>query len=388
MVSIRDLLKLDEEQLLNLINASLKEYPILKSIYSDQFVKELVRMQFNPNNYLLWLLASRSEFASKQLEEMANALESLKEINVITKFQGKLTHTNRMIFESYLSELEFASYYKQKGYQIEVEPYIEGTLKGPDLKVKAENTEIFFEIENIFIQELMNIDRVDSEISTRLAVVEDPFVYFIYRFDMEMTQRDVETLVVFVKRSLRELRDKNDVRFPIILQFPDEKQRKAEIHIVGRPNKLKHGYLGGISWIHSGFPSSSNIRRKISKKISQLPNKAANVLVIQLGHLFYDEEDILDALFGDLKLRINLKDNSSKPIRGKERIFTPTKNTRLSAVIYYEKKFQNHNFNYRKVVFHNPYAKIPIGAKFFQDYNVKQFVPKDKGAYYEMESIE
>jgi len=388
MVSIRDLLELNEEQLLDFMNASLKQYPILKDIYSDQFVEELVRRQFNPNNYLLWLLASRNEFANKQLEEMANALESLQELGAITKFKGKLIHTNKMILESYLSELEFASYYKQKGYQVELEPSIEGTLRGPDLKVKTENVVIFFEIENIFIQELINIDRIDSEISFRLAVTEEPFVYIINRFETKMTQKDVETLVGFVKDNLRKLGNKDNVEFPITLQFPDEKQRKAEIQIVGRPNKLKHGYLGGISWSYFGFPSSQNIRRKISKKISQLPKKAANVLVIQLGHLLYDEEDVLDALFGDLKLRINLKDSSSEPMREKEKIFTYNKNTRLSAVIYYEKRFQNSSFDYRKVVFHNPYAKVPIDPNFFKDHNVKQFVPRDKGSYYEMEWID
>ena len=389
MVSIFDLKEMKDEQLLSNMEATLSTFPTLKAFYDQDFLAELVKKRFHYDNYLLWMLVSGHSFAMLTWKAVSKYLNLLKDADAISHFRDKLRHQGRRVFQSYLTELEMAGYCKERGYEIELEPQISGSKKNPDFKAERDDFRVFFEVKNLFMDELIQMDDLDVQIHGRFGKIKERFVFGISYKPSVLQIRHLKNLQTFISKNLVELDKCQEIHFPFSLFFPDEKNPLAEVKIWGRPKRLDHGYLAGLVTGAFGLPQGSkNIRRKISKKISQLPKGEANVIVIELGHLFYNEVDILDALFGDEHLRVNKKDFSTHVVREKERIFDAKKNTRLSAVIYYKKRFQNQSFLVSKTIFHNPFATRHIHPDFFADKDVKQLVPIEEKDVYRMEWIE
>jgi len=390
MISIFDLKEMEDEQLLSKIETTLSTFPTLKALYDQDFLADLVKKKLHYDNYLLWMLVSGHPFAKLTWEAVEKYLNLLKDADAILHFREKLRHQGKRVFQSYLTELEMAGYYKEKGYGIELEPQISGSKKNPDFKVEQDGLRVFFEVKNLFMDELVRMDDLDSQIHGRFGKIEERFVFGISYKPSVLQMRHLKPLQVFIKKKLIELDKSKDICFPLSFFFPDEKNAFVEVKVWGRPKKLEYGYLASLGLRTAfGLPQGGrNIRRKISKKISQLPKGEANVIVVELGHLFYNEIDVLDALFGDEKLRVSKRDFSTHVVRGRDRIFDMKKNTRLSAVVYYEKKFENQNFLVHKSVFHNPYATRPIHPDFFADKDVKQLVPIEEKDAYRMEWIE
>lgn len=385
MASIYDLKEKDDEELLSEIVVTLSNFPILKEIYDEGFCLNLVKKRFHYDNYLLWLLVSRSPFATLTWESINRCLNLLKDADSIPHFRDKLRHKNNIVFHSYQTELELAGYYKERSYEVELEPPISKTNKNPDFRVEKDEIRVFFEVGNLFIEELIEMEKLDTQIHGRFGNIKEHFVFSISYKPLVLKMKHLKPLQTFLQKKLVELDKGEEPSFPLSLFFPDKKNTLAEVKVWRRPKKLKHGYLAGLLSGAFGLPHGGiNIRRKISKKISQLPKGEANVIVVELGHLLYNEEDVLDALFGDEGLVVNKEDFSTHVVRGKERIFDAKKNTRLSAVLYYKKKYREPNFQVWRTVFHNPYASNPISPDFFRDENVKQLVLINEKEVYHM----
>jgi len=336
MISIFDLKEMDYEELRSKIQITLSTFPILKSLYEKDFLDDLVEKRFHYHNHLLWLLVSGHPFAIVTWETISKYLNLLKDSDALSHFSEKLRHLSERVFQSYVTELEMAGYYREKGYKIELEPPISRSGKNPDFKAEWNEHRVFFEVKNLFIDELIRMDDVDSQVHGRFGKIDSRFVFgFSYR-PLALQMKHLKPLQTFVEERFAELEKREEISLPLSFFFPDKKDPIVEVKVWGRPRKLDHGYLAGTVVGAFGLPGGSkNIRRKISKKISQLPKEEANVIVVELGHSFYDELDIQDALFGDEGIRVNLKDFSTRVVRGSDRIFDSRKNTRLSAVIYY-----------------------------------------------------
>ena len=390
MVTIFDLKEMDDEQLFSNIKTTLSTFPTLNTIYDQDFLVDLVKRRFHYDNYLLWMLVSGHSFAMLTWEAVSKYLNLLKDADAVSHFRDKLRHKGKRVFQSYLTELEMAGYYKEKGYDIELEPKIFGSRKNPDFKAEQDDFRVFFEVRNIFMDELIRMDDLDLQIHGRFGKIRERFVFGISYQPSVLQIRHLKALEIFIKQKFTELNRIKEISFPLYLFFPDEKNAFVKVQVLGRPKRLEYGYLAilGTGTAIGLPPGGKSIRRKISKKISQLPKGEANVIVVELGHWFCNEIDVLDALFGDEQLRVNKKNFSTHVVRGRDRTFDVKKNTRLSAVIYYKKKFQNQNFLVRKSVFHNPYATKPIHPDFFADKDVKQLVPIEEKDVYRMEWME
>lgn len=390
MISIFDLKEMEYEQLLSKIETTLSTFPTLKALYDRSFLANLVKKRFHYDNYLLWMLVSRHPFATLTWEAVNKHLKLLKDADAISHFREKLRHKGKRVFQSYLTELEMAGYYKERGYKIELEPPIPESEKNPDFKAEKDDFRVFFEVGNIFMDELIQMNNLDAQIHGRFGKIKEHFVFGISYQPSVLQMRHLKPLQAFIKKKFAELDRNKEISFPLTIFFPDEKKPFVEVQVWGRPKKLEHGYLAtlGLKTAFGLSHGGKNIRRKISKKISQLPKGEANIIIVELGHLFYNEIDVVNALFGDEQFRVNKKDFSTQMVRGRDRIFDARKNTRLSAVIYYKKKFQNQDFLIHKSVFHNPYATKPIHPDFFADKDVKQLAPIEEKDVYRMEWIE
>lgn len=373
----------DDDELLARIKATLSSFPILKEIYDEEFCLNLIRKKENNDNYLLWLLVSGTDYSKITWETISKFLMLLVDADSIPHFRDKLGHRKETIFHSFQTELELAGYYKERGYDVELEPKIPDTDQNPDFKIEKDKTRVFFEVGNLFIQELIEMENVDSQIHDRFNKIEEPFRFGFAYNPFVLKTEHLKPLQVFLKKKFAELEKSKELSFPLSFHFPDEKDSLVEVKVFGREEK--NGRFSGIVSTFGLPRGSNNFRMKISKKISQLPKGEKNVIVVELGHPYYDEEDCLDALFGDKIIVVNMKDGSTQDTRGKEKLFRAEKNTRLSAVINYKKIFRYSNFHVWKTVIHNPYAFNPINPDFFEDDNVTQFVPikTEKGVHME-----
>ena len=179
------------------------------------------------------------------------------------------------------------------------------------------------------------MDKIATHIQGAVGKKEEKYVFNIY-YTPKLKINDISSLKNFVIDKLKTI--PSGQKLPIKFAFPSDKHVLAEIEIFGKPNKLPYGYLGAFMPSEAfTIPSGKEIRRKISKKIAQLPRNKACVIVIE-GQIFVKEDGVLDALYGDENVIINLQDNSAHTVRAHNGTFSPKINTRLSAVIFFRKK--------------------------------------------------
>jgi len=374
-LNIFDLKETDEKTLLQSARNILSEFPVLKELYEDNFLNDLIANRLYHDNFLLWLLSSREPYAYNVLKDISKQLGLLQDSDGVSHFKSKLRSTSEPVLKSYLTELEMAAYYKEKGCDVELEPTIRETGKNPEFKITSGDLEVYFEAKNIFWEEIAQMNEIETQIQGALRKTKEQYVFNIY-YTPKLRIGDVPSLKKLVIEKLRSI--PNDQELPTSFSFISETDLRAEVRVVGKPNRLPYGYLGAFMKSEAfSVPGGKEIRRKISKKVSQLPKNEACVIVIEPGQMFIHEDDVLDALYGDESAVINLQDHSARLIRKHNGTFSPKINTRLSAVIFFEKKYngQNQNFTRRKVVYHNPFAQKKLSTEFFDDANVKQFVP-------------
>ena len=143
-LSIFDLKKVEEKVLSELIKETIKNFPILKEIYDEEFQKRLVKNRYFFNNYLLWLLSSKEPYTELTWKEISRALFVLKESNALSCFKDKIKSTDEYVFKSYQTELDYAAYYKEKGYNVQLEPKLVGKGKKPEFKIESDDLKIYF----------------------------------------------------------------------------------------------------------------------------------------------------------------------------------------------------------------------------------------------------
>src|SRR5208283_2050470 len=107
-MSIFELKQMEEAALLELVRETCNNFQNLKHFYDDDFLKNLVTRRFCFDNYLLWLLANREQYAIATMTEISKFIDLLKEDNFDIHFKDKMRSTSEPVFNSYLTELEFA----------------------------------------------------------------------------------------------------------------------------------------------------------------------------------------------------------------------------------------------------------------------------------------
>ena len=364
--------EIPNETLSELVQESLDAFPILKKIYDGDFIEELLK-ENHQMNYLLWLLSAKNYFTYETLKEIAQNLEILEENESIIHFGDKLKSKTENIFNNYQLELYFASYYKRKGFNIELEPIINVRGKNPDFKVDYNNDDVFFEAKNLFFEDMIKLDKFDFQLHSDLRKHQIKLVYSVYR-DINFDLSEYHRFRKFVYKKLSENKDATD--FPKHFDFLDKNGKKiAELVIDRKPKTKEYGFLGILMDLKaSEWDDRTKIISSIVGKLGQLVEDESNVVIVKSSQILTDYESIQDALFGEEKYRIDKTTGTiMDSIRYGDRVFSPYKNSRISAVLFYKKSYIKNKFEHNIWVFHNPYAKKPIPTEFFRDDNVLQF---------------
>lgn len=370
MKSIAEIRRADEKELLALAKQRIGKFSILKRIYDNGFLFDLVQHKNDCDNRLLLRLVIDEPTAIKFFKEIEENLELFQNEENIQKLKTKLRQWETIPFESTIVELEFAADYKRRGYQIEIEPELPNNQKG-DFCASKDSMKIYFEVKTIYTASSIKDHAILYELEDSYSGMGLPFVIGI---DLENNFKRNQTVEVskHIQRKLREIQTTH-ISLPFSFVYPENSKSIVTVNVSSRLPDGEKGYVSGSEFGGGIKGEWSDLRSKISSGISQLHPNHPGVMVIKPNGLETARDDIENALFGDP--RVNLF-GKPKSFRGGDRIFAKNKNKRLSAVIYYQ--------NAKKFIYHNPYSEIKLSPEIFKGKNVIQFIPihQDDGSIY------
>lgn len=374
MKNASEIAKTEDCVLLRAARQRICSQPILKEVYDENFLSELVQNKKDPDNLLLFWLVNDNDIdsptARRIVEEIEKKLEPFRYSGNFNILKSKLRQWRRIPFESTVTELEFAAEYYERGYQIELEPALPNNRKG-DFSATKEKRKIYFEVKMVYKETSAKNKAAIDELSNRLERIEHPF--FIGNIDVHETfQRNQSiTAAKFIGRRLKEI-EAASCSLPLSFNYPDSNSPIITVDVGERLPNGEKGFVGGFTYGGGITSKWADLRSKIEGGVKQLHPRFPGVVILRPNGLDYLQYDIENALFGDLSVNFAKK---ASVFRTVDRIFGKRKNTRLSAIIYYDKRLQNSGYSKKKVVYHNPFAAKKLSSDVFEGENVTQINP-------------
>jgi len=352
-VSDIELLDLDQEVIYSEIMGTLDKYPLLKKIYNKGAVDRIVKNRFRLHRTLIFCLVNDTEYVQNFWKHIVGWLSLLEENDGIEKFKNKLIDPKE--FRNSILEIEFSGRYKEKGYDIELEPKVPGKEWKADFKMCVDPP-IYFECKNISLESLQNQERV-------IDGLDRIFHRFKNLFEIDINiERDLKEtdLILLKRRVIQETNNLSPDKLPHTFDFCVDESRLAEINIV-KKSMYNFGYLGAVSSRPGVLYKKEfeQIRRKVREGLRQLPVEFPGILIFETQSLPIDDFVLQNALCGDYSVIVS-EDRSlrARPVRGYNRIFKPHENTRLSAVYFVQRL--SPTFSYDMYIYHNPFAKYKL----------------------------
>ncbi len=366
-----------ESELVGRVNATLLRYKMLNQIYDSGAVLSIVRKREDPDNYLLWLLASHSPSADHIVEAVEGSLVALGRFGAISKFASKLKQYQTAKVKSVLPELFVPRGFVERGFDIEFEPSILGTQKNPDFKASRGATEIFVEITNLIEAEIERMNRVRAALWRRLRRVPERYVFRL-RVPQDLEMSEVPQVLSFVRASLRSIGS----GFSPGSKYYFSRVRGAQVVLTVEVSSSRgQGHLGGMHSTWTSKLQPSDIASKISKKTQQLPRDSRSIIVVCPTDPTMERDEVEDALYGTpIPYFDTSTGNFAGTRRDERRVFHESRNTRVSAVGYYEWNAFDKDMVVTDIMYHNPFAANPIDPSLLVRKGVKQFVPQPAGS--------
>lgn len=366
--------KADDSLLLTTAKKRISSHPHLQIVYDDKFLQTLIQSKRDPDNLLLFWLVNENEFDSPTskvlLKEMEKMLEIFANSNNFESLKLKLRQWHTIPFESTVTELDFAYEYFKRGYVIELEPCFSNNRKGDFSATNADRT-IFFEVKLAYKETSKVNKAIIDELSRCCRRTKHKF--YIENIDVDETfqRTDLKTATKFIEEKLQEFKKTDSSAFPCTLYYPNKETPLIKIDIKERL-QTSEGFVGMYTYGGGITNKWADLRRKIEDGVSQLHPDFPGVIIFRPYGLDYLEYDIKNALCGDLSISFGRNSAETKWFRTGDRIFSPSKNSRLSVVVVYDKRLQNNGYTRRKIVYHNPFAIHKLPAEVFDGENVTQ----------------
>jgi hypothetical protein len=372
MRTMLDISRAKDEELMAKAKQRVRSCPILQYIYNDNFLRNLVDRKRNRDNMLLfWLVVDEVAvpIAVKLFEEIEAALDLFKDDKNFSSLHCKLRQWKSIPFKSTTTELEFAAEYFRRGYEIELEPLLPDGFRTSDFSAIKANQKIYFEVKIAYKEESVRNEAILNNLIERCEAVYQPF-----RIGLTVSKGFGMSQVIpasrFISQKLKTLKH-TILDLPTSFHYPDAENPAITIDIRNRLPEGERGYVGGSTFGGGIVTSWKDIRNKIEQGIRQLHPDFPGVVILGRHNLDYTEYDVINALYGDLAVEFHSQ--PAREVRIGDRIFAKNKNTRCSAVIYYQKSFHEQGYTIKKTVYHNRFAKIRLSPEIFEGENVTQY---------------
>lgn len=280
METMEDLLRAGPSELLIRMEKKLLKYPLLKIVYSDDCLKEIVKRRRSHDNELLKNLVLKSPVTHQILQELEDNLALLESEGALDSFSSKLRRWDSINFRGAVVELYFAALFKRMGYHIQLEPELPNGQKGDFLALK-DGLRIYFELKTLVTRRFFVEDMIRSELISRLHDMDEPFDLSI-EITEKMKRKQVIKLSKFIRDQVKEI--DWDVNIPFSFVYSENGDVLANIEVIKRFEIGETGFVSGFIYsggIKTDYP---DIRSKISDGIS---HPILNIPVFYLFILFH-----------------------------------------------------------------------------------------------------
>ena len=363
MRSSYEIRKADDDTLLRIIEDRLSNFPYIRALYTDEDIIKIISRKRSLDNELLATLVLDSPVCFQILSNINENLETLNPDGVIDFFKPKFQQWDLNSIRSTDVELYFAAVFKKYGYSIQFEPELPNGQRCEFL-AKQGNITCYVEEKTIHKEKTEKERWISDELIDKLDNIDEPF-----RLSFELTdhvkKNDVDDIIKYILEQLRE-----DQSITDSFNFSYEKRGFKLVDIIAyRLACGEKGYVSGFLYPGKMTTDWSDIRNKISQKVSQLHPDYPGVLVIHPLTIDIGIYDIFNAVFGDLAIPLN---SNRDLVRLQNRILKRGKNKRVSAIIIHRRLSQMNGYDIENIVIFNRYADNPLPPKFL-DFTSNEF---------------
>ncbi len=362
-INIYDLAIMDDVSVRARVEKTLAQHPSLRRLYSPQFLDSLVPDRQNLDNHLLLLLADTVDsFATGFWTDISNDLAVLEDVRAFEVFTPKLRQRDRIGIQSAKTELELAAWMRRKGHPIELEPLNPET--GRRCEFAAESAPpTSWEVKSVLDQgTIREQEKIRTEVAKRLRYIDDPYLLNV---DIQgLRLQDVHEAVSSVLERIRKFHRGGAQPIPISFE-----SHGLQATIVGRSQR-PYGYSGteiiGPYWL--GDEDIRRVLDRVRDAVSQMRRGRAGIAVIDTSMAdFVEREDVEGACYGELSEVV--VGGKLLDVRGREAVFRPDRNNRISAVVHYERRRPG---DVTMSAYHNPFADTQLPYGILADRHVKQ----------------
>ena len=170
----RDIPRAPDRELMILAKKRLDNYPLLNSIYTDEFLEELVHKKHDLDNILLQYLVLQEPIIDEIFQEIEDNLDLLQPECSLQKYSNKLKQYDSTSFKSVVTELDVTSIFKRDGYQIKIEPTLPNGKVGDFLATKN-GLSIYFEVKRLLTEKIIKQSAISFELLTRISGMNEPY---------------------------------------------------------------------------------------------------------------------------------------------------------------------------------------------------------------------
>lgn len=354
--------KATDDTLICIIQERLSNFPFIKELFTENDIAKIVSKKRSHDNELLVTLVLDHPECYKLLSEINSNLELLYSDKVIDNFKDKFQQWNINSFRSTIVELYFAAVFKKLKYSIQFEPKLPNGQRSEFLAKKGSIT-CYLEERTIHKEKTEKGQWITNELMNQLNTIDEPVALSIDITD-NLEKNDVYDLVKYIRKRVKE-----EQSFTDSLQFSYDKKGVRLVEMTAyRLAPEENGFVSGFLYPGSMTIDWSDIRKKNSKKVSQLHPDYPGIIVVHPLSFDIMIYDILNAVFGDLAIGFN----NNKLVRKQDRILKPSKNTRISAIIIHQRKTKMTGSEIENIVIFNRYADNPLPRDFL-DFSLKEF---------------
>lgn len=375
----------------------LDQYKCLKDFLGVEWFKKMINSSRPRKHPLYWLLTREIPYTSAVLHNLTDTLEiALQVIEKDPKREekekrlcGKLKNTTE--FYHALPEIEWAAYLEDAGFPVSIEPTF--PEKGPDLKVKIDGINIYFEIkclnlsaedrkeENYFIEIMDRIKEIQSRFFVSISLRDNfsdedliPVIRLIEKKINGFERKNIYQPVSVYYFSPSDIREwcghdelnpphdvySNPMKYPLFWE-----RHKAKVLITFYPIEDYFGAtIVGIGGCAEDVDDTKRVRKSVGRALEQLPTNAPAVVVIDVTISYADNISVEDAIYGSSIYTIRINTQTGETADGywnrkRNGIFQSI--TRMSAIVMYKRKISDDgSIEFERKIYGNPMAKNPL----------------------------
>lgn len=353
-------------------------------LFPDNFIAKLPNIKRFVNNPLIVFLLKSDKEALQKLKDQLEIWFSNIPQGHKRDIANRIRSINNKQHLAAFYELVWHQFFIEEGHSLIIHPLLPNG-KHPDFKIVPKKyLDFFFEVATVFEErERASKEKRFDELLGLLDTIEHYFCVLVTEKstipDTFQIYREGKEIKQFLLRELDKLDPKTQTQGIILVRHYQKNGISIEFEIIPWKENKKQHIIGGAMPTGSWGDAKEQIQRSLQHKVKKYKGikESGKPLVIAIcssGHHTVDEDALESALFGNPQLSwvLDGKPGSEKWGRDLSGLITPKpafqnpRNTRLTAVIFCDRKISGERMGYIFKVYHNPWAANPLPEGIFQ----------------------